>query len=207
MEVMMPEEPTPEERLLKLIRRKDTAAGGIALAKKGSLTPFGPFLKMFSIDVFSFLEKLLMLACVVLTVLIAYEFVFDKKDVREVLQQKQSGTEEIFHGVAISQPKPYAVYQEQVAKRDIFQSPLFQGAKTDNTNPSLAVSSVPELTKNLKLVGIILDKISEAIIEDVDAGQTFFLKKGEQIRGATVDDIKENTVILLYKDERVELVQ
>ena len=143
---MMPEEPTPEERLLKLIRRKDTAAGGIALPKKGSLTPFGPFLKMFSIDVFSFLEKLLMLACVVLTVLIAYEFVFDKKDVREVLQQKQSGTEEIFHGVAISQPKPYAVYQEQVAKRDIFQSPLFQGAKTDNTNPSLAVSSVPELT-------------------------------------------------------------
>ena len=202
----MPEEQqTPEERLLKLIRRKDVA-GGTVVAKKSMLNPFGPFLKTFSVDIFPFLEKLLILVCAVLTAAIVYELIFEKKDVQVLYKQKQNSSEEIFRPVTISQPKPYSVYREEVTKRDIFQSPLFQGAKTENPNPSGA-SSVPELTKNLKLVGIILDNVSEAIIEDIDAGQTFFLKKGEQIRGALVEDIKENKVILQYKDQRVELVQ
>ena len=52
-----------------------------------------------------------------------------------------------------------------------------------------------------------LDKTSEAIIEDMEAKQTFFLRKGERIKDAIVDEIQESKVILLYGDQRVELVQ
>ena len=94
-------------------------------------------------------------------------------------------------------------YQNQIQKRDLFKASLEE--KKNSQAQSGAYLS--ELTKDLKLVGILLDQHPQAMIKDLKTNQTMFLNQGQQIDGATVADILEGKVILNYQDQRVELVQ
>ncbi len=65
--------------------------------------------------------------------------------------------------------------------------------------------SKKELTKNLDLLGIITGDYDQAIIEDKGTKKTFFLYQGDSFGEFTVYDIKESSVILDYKGEKIEL--
>lgn len=62
-----------------------------------------------------------------------------------------------------------------------------------------------ETPKNFTVLGIITGEDNQAVIEDKDAGKTFFLYKGDSIGDYKVFEIKDNAVILDYNGEKVEL--
>jgi hypothetical protein len=61
--------------------------------------------------------------------------------------------------------------------------------------------------KNLKLVGVVLDGSPVVIIEDLKSKETLFMRKGDSVYGAVVDDIQEGKVIFSYQEQWVELTQ
>ena len=208
----MHEHISPEEKLLKLIRKKDRRAPkeDHTVKEKSNSSNISQKNSIKNEEgrrVFVVLNKFLILVSIVLLIYIGYEFLFTHQDVNAILKEPESTSapqwKEADLKVALPEPKPYTYYTVQIEKRDIFESPLFN-KKADDIK---AVTNIPELTKNLKLVGIVLDKTSEAIVEDLDAKETFFLHKGERIKDAVIDDIQENKIILLYGDQKVELVQ
>ena len=108
--------------------------------------------------------------------------------------------------VLIPQWKParsFEEYASQMQGRSIFQSPS-ERKKTPMLSPAVNVS---EVTKNLKLAGIVLDKDPQAIIKDVQTNQNVFVHRGGRINGAVVEEILEGKVILNIQNQRVELLQ
>ncbi len=207
----MHEHITPEERLLKLIRKKTPHSSGDGKDSAVKSVKRPQNLKgLGSRGVFGAVNKFFMAVCVLLAGYIGYEFLIVKNTVlTEAPESKttvsdSAAKEMILQPESLLQAKPYTYYTAPIEERDIFETPFSPTKKVAETQ---VVSNIPELTKNLRLVGIVLDGNSQAIIEDVEAKQTFFLHQGEGIRGSVIDEIQESRVILLYQDQRVELTQ
>jgi len=62
-----------------------------------------------------------------------------------------------------------------------------------------------DIITNYKVVGIIWAETPQAIIEDVDAGQTFMVSRGSMVKVARVKDILKDRVILSYDGNDIEL--
>lgn len=105
--------------------------------------------------------------------------------------------------ISFPEEKPFSVYQEKFQQRDIFQAPWDKPKE----NSSQEASSSTDLSKQLKLIGVLLDKDSRAIIENVQTKETVFLSIGQDIEGATLEEIKEGKAIFRINDQRVELTQ
>lgn len=200
---------SPEEKLLGLIRKKDQAVGKIPAGKKQNApgqkdSAQGQGSGKGSGILFKMADRLLLVVIFVLLGFVAYEFLFITDDRLKSFKEPAGKSEDIVAQVVEPvKPKPYSYYSEQIEKRDIFQSPLYK--KTAGSTKAPETGS--ELTKNLRLVGIVLDNDSQAIIEDIDAQRTFFLHKGDRIREAIIEDIQESKVILTFADQRIELAQ
>lgn len=93
-------------------------------------------------------------------------------------------------------------YLDKVKKRDIFR----MGARPDAPDMGLSSKAV-EATQNYRLAGISWSDDPDAMVEDIKAQKTFFVKKGQTISGGdiTVEDITKDRVILRYGKDKVEL--
>jgi len=98
--------------------------------------------------------------------------------------------------------KPYSYYGETIEKRDIFR-PSFSGNTKGTAN---AVVSAKEMAKDLNLVGIVAGKNPHAIIEDKKDGKTLLVNKGDTVGDLRVEEIQEDRVILSYQGEQMDLV-
>jgi hypothetical protein len=98
-------------------------------------------------------------------------------------------------------PKPFAVYAKGLQERDLFRS-IQDRVRTDR--PALK-KALPALHKRIKLIGILLDEDSKAIVEDLKEKQTHFLSRGESLGTVFLEDIQEDKVIFMYNNERVEM--
>ena len=194
----MHEHSTPEERLLKLIRKGPRPSALAGAKKKDSL--WGTASKDSDQNFFKPLERFLVIVIALFFLYIVYIFFFTGQDPRAVLTQaEKSFQKEEFEKIVVAEVRPSAYYTLPVQQRNIFGN--------SSSVPVIAAASVPELTRNLKLVGIILGKTPEAVIEDTEGKQTFFLKKGESFKNAIVEEIQEKKVILLVGGQRIELAQ
>jgi len=101
----------------------------------------------------------------------------------------------------IPKPRPFSVYQGQIGKRDLFQS------LRDRLKPEDKVmeKALPALHQRIKLIGILLDQDSKAIVEDLKEKQIHFLSAGEKIGTALLENIQEDKVIFQYNNQRVEM--
>ena len=88
-----------------------------------------------------------------------------------------------------------------MAQRDIFQAPW------ENPQEKGAAPQQDDLQKKLKLVGIVLDEAPQAVVEDQETHETYFLFVGDEIGQARVEEIQEEKVILLLNEEKVELTK
>lgn len=101
--------------------------------------------------------------------------------------------------------KDFDSYAQIFEERDVFQAPW---ENPEGEVVASAVASIQsDLIKQLTLVGIVLDKNPQAIIEDKKTRQTFFVRVGESVNGAVVTAIEEGKVIFKINEEKVELVQ
>jgi len=97
----------------------------------------------------------------------------------------------------------FTVYQDAVRKRDIF-NPV-----TQNVSASAGIGKTAqfqEITKDLSLVGIYWGASPEAMIEDTAAKKTYFLKRGDEVKGIIIKEILKDRVVLQYRNEEIELM-
>lgn len=197
---------TSEEKLLKLIRKKDKDAKNKAQAKQDredNSKKLDDDEKGKGFDFISLANKLLVIVILGLVGYVVVNHLLFKKENEPVLfapvepkgNQKQKQTTP-----KVKSTKSFSSYEQVIGQRDIFQSP-WEKPKVQNAFIS---STLSELKKKIKLVGIVVDEESIAIIEDVKSRETSFLTVGESISGAQIEEITEEKVVFILNDERVE---
>ena len=211
---------TPEEQLLKLMKKGDEAENtkfsrrrkpflnfGNLKGLRYSLTKgIGRLLTRLSNGLrepnLKALNKIFFILSVVLLGYSVAGFVFGRPDIKEVYEKsrlmewKQSGQE------AISDVRPFLHYLEVVRRRNIFSPIVLKEAE----KPEVKKKRLQEMVKDLSLVGISWDKEPVAMIEDKKAKKTYFLKKGQKINKFKIEDILKDRVILSFGGEKIELI-
>jgi hypothetical protein len=99
--------------------------------------------------------------------------------------------------------KKLEYYLEKVKKRDIFRMGV--AARPENVIEAGPSSKALEATQNLRLVGISWSDDPDAMVEDVKAQKTFFVKKGQAIGEIKVENITKDKLFLRVDREVVEL--
>ena len=204
---------SPEERLLRLIRgrtkkdpdKKNLVATPVFQKTKVRLSYLNPLKKLLkskfkNILDFRYLNIFLVLLLIIFFAYSAFNIV---KPVRERLNNISETVTSDKEGqeIKINQPKDYGYYYRQFSKRDIFNAPSI----ADDANVSTTGVNLKEALKNFRLVGIILDKQPQAVIEDKTTNTTYFLGKGESLNNLKVKEILESKVIIVYGSEEIEL--
>lgn len=107
----------------------------------------------------------------------------------------------------VSQLKSVTTYMEKVHARDIFkigkQAPAEEGNVQQEANQKAQQENV---SSKYKLVGISWSDNPDAMIEEIEAKKTFFLKRGQVMAdGVKVQAIFKDKVVLNYSGGEVEL--
>lgn len=99
--------------------------------------------------------------------------------------------------------KKVEYYLEKTAKRDIFKMGAL--ARPENMIEAGPSSKAVEATQNLRLVGISWSEDPDAMVEDIKALKTFFVKKGQSIGDVKVENITKDKIVLKFGQELIEL--
>lgn len=114
----------------------------------------------------------------------------------EQLEEIEAGTPER------AETAPFSYYEGIIGKRDVFRT----ANAPEKSNKSLTVQPAPsELLQNYSLIGVVADENPQAIIEDKNSKQTYFLNKGQSLGQMKIEDIQEGKVILEANGQRLEL--
>lgn len=84
------------------------------------------------------------------------------------------------------------------------QSSLF-GTLRNESGPVVTSATLTELTKDLRLKGVVFLDTPEAIFEDARTQKSTFVRVGDSIGELTVAEIKEGGVILTRGSEKKEM--
>jgi len=130
-------------------------------------------------------------------------FVIDQKEAVALSSGGRTEKSEVaLRGISFSETEPFDFYRERIKQRDVFH-PLWGGPERDTVVIEKVIS---DLTRELRLVGIVLDGDPKAAVEDLKEKETVFMSEGERIRDALLEKIEEGRVIFVTDNERVELV-
>lgn len=204
MAVGMKPESSAEGKLLKIIRQQDRERSSAVREEStalGMIKATGHFFKIFN-------SVLIVLSLIF--IIIVYQKWSKKEEMVAVLKDEFTlkGKPPPSKKIPLEIPKPYSYFEDLMAKRNIFISPVPEMEMTPPVSPPQPVKQLPkkpDFTQNLNLVGIILSDNPEAVIEHRKSKDTLFVKKGDRIEEAVVEDIREGKVILNYDGERMEL--
>ena len=204
---------TSEEKLLRLIRKKDKSSEASSLPFQENQTtissdsPEEAQKSETPMDMLALSIRILAVTSGIILIFVLNKYVWTKPPVVQALSspgqavEDTSSAKEELSVAAVAVP-PFDTYKQTMAGRDIFQAPWEKPVETATAS---GISGI-ELTKQLKLVGIVLDKDPKAIVEDLATQQTFFVSPGERIGNAVVQEIRQDKVILIFGQEKVELV-
>jgi len=191
----MTREATSEEKLLKLIRQKKKPghfdSGQNDHARKKRINPLKRI---------SFLFFFLSFGCVVY-IAFNYNLIGQKEDTSSNIGMEVPRVDRITKKVSLPESKPFRFYEQRLQQRDLFEIPGMKLKLKSNILDNIGA----DLSKRIKIVGIVIDKDSKVIIEDVKTGKTFFLSEGERIGSAIIEKIQDDRVIFNYNNKKVEL--
>ena len=126
-----------------------------------------------------------------------------------ITQKEFSQTSEgVSPKIILPEAKPFDNYADVIRSRDIFSIAQPGGkslAENPNNIPQASFATTQDWIKNLKLVGILMDREPQAVIEDLQKNETVFLSHGQQLDEAVLEEIQEGKVIFLYQGHRIEL--
>ena len=214
---MLPEEFSPEEKLLRLIRgekkQKDKpAAERIEPPKSPAEIPpvklqgAGQMVGG-KTGYFKVINSALVAVLVIIIVFFIFDIITSKLKPPSMIQgehrQQQaarSAAEDINHRAT---SVPFSTYAD-VGNRELFK-PLKSEIQDRATSQRTSESAQDKL-KDLFLIGIIAGGKPQAVIEDRKIQKTYFLYKGQAVNQLTVEDILEDRVIFDFEGEKLELV-
>lgn len=211
----MPEEISPEEKLLKIIRPKPLASAEAGAASSGTAPKASGGISFFSGTGLTWGEQFLVGLGLALLSYFLFTLFASNRQVPAPLAQtgasdpvSEASSQELF-----SDLETLEYYLAPVRDKDIFGSLIEKKAeppvvvKDPEPPPEPVRVPVTNITQKLRVVGIILDSNPEAILEDLEKKESLFLHKGDRIRDAVIEDIQEGKIILKYEDQTIELVQ
>ncbi len=196
---------TSEEKLLKLIRRKEQQHK--AAARTGEKPPAQALPGGLTVQRRDWLALANRGLTGIVAVLAAYLFIkvlfVPSPNVEEVAVEATAET------AAPAAPgttlQPVGTYLDVMEKRNIFSTSF----KSDETGEEIPIVTAPTATdeplQGLRLVGIVMDSNPQAIIEDVREKQTYFLFKGESVNTVVVEDISAGKVVVSHGGQTYEL--
>jgi type II secretory pathway component PulC len=213
---------SPEEKLLRLIRRsskkssKEKQPNQIASpkAQKEEGVSHSPasasinipkkeikfiFTGIKSIN-FVLINRIIIAVVVVVLALFSLYLFFISPDTFESSSLIKSQHKKI--SLKEKKTKPYSEYQQEIAKRRLFQSGP-QEPQAKKVIPGGAAFN--DLVKDLHLLGIVSADKPQAIIEDRRSQKTFFLYIGDYVGEIKVEAISSDKVVLEYKGETISL--
>lgn len=220
----MPEEFSPEEKLLRLIRGdkkqqpKPVVNNAQTPVNTAQAKPAAPLAVKYERRGERGRLKIVNLALIALLVSAILFLVYDlvgsnlKAPISGVQHKTKIKKDEIPAPVSRkaqdsasqAQVTPFSSYQEVVGKRELFK-PLRTETPAAKT-PKPATDSGYDKLKDLSLIGIVAGEKPQAIIEDRKIQKTYFLNKGQTVNQLTVEDILKDRVILDFEGEKLELV-
>lgn len=207
----MPEEFSPEEKLLRLIRgdKKQQPKPVVAVAQSPvNMAPAKPVIPA-AVKYERRPLKLVNLTLIVLLVSAILFLVYDlvssnlKPPIPGIRREAKIKKDEIPPCVP-AQVTPFSSYQEVVGRRELFKPLRTDAPSAKTSKPSTNLGY--EKLKDLSLIGIVAGEKPQAIIEDRKIQKTHFLNKGQTIDQLTVEDILEDRVIFDFEGEKLELV-
>lgn len=211
----MADKGTPEEKLLKLIENPvfDKAAkpltkkrpafrfslANFRLSKKYT-DAFTAKLKFYLFNL-KFINKGLVTLSILLTIYLVADFIRNIPNINRLYASDTSAPRKILasaQGVTLKLEE----YIGEFAKRDMFHFiPVKKEEKALEGKELLA-----EVSKNLKLVGIIWSKKPQVMIEVKKENKTLLLNEGDAIDNITVKQILRDKVILSLEGNEIELM-
>ena len=204
---------TSEEKLLRLIRKKNKSSAP-PLPSQERNTTISPDLADQAqtagkpMDFLTLSIRVLAVTAGIILIFVLNNFVLLRT--KPALTQAPSSATQIVKDTSLKEGelsapafdvRPFDSYKQMMEGRDVFQSPWERPVQA----APVSGASAAELTKQLKLVGILLDKDPKAVVEDLGTHQTFFVSPGERIGNAVVQEIRQDKVILIFGQEKVEL--
>lgn len=106
-------------------------------------------------------------------------------------------------------PRELAYYQSSVQKRNAFvkfsELPIQQAGEAGVAQSAATAAALEEALKNFKLVGLLWESEPVAMIEDLSAQRTFFLRKDQEIKNVRVLEILKDRVRVSYQGAQGEL--
>jgi hypothetical protein len=202
---------SPEERLLGLIKgnfddKKNTSRPNTS-AKRSLLSSFAKKIS-FRSEMLKpeFIGKVNMVLTFILIVTVVYFLVLlfrgGIKEGRTAAQTGELAGEVVQDGAKAegARAKDYSSYEKNVGEKNLFT------ASTQTVSEAPVPSSSSAASKRFNLVGIITGDKPQAIVEDKEAGKTYYLYKGQSIGGITITDIGPGKVVLNYNGEAITLV-
>lgn len=194
---------TSEEKLLKVIRKQDK----LRAVKKAPAQPNGGDLRKDStISLLKICNRLFIIISICFVGFLVYKSMQLQKTEAVKLQA-------VDQDVPPSEAAPIAIDEEILVSspevtvtRDIFEAPWEQPQQTGTATTGESSALAPQLKTTIRLSGIVLDqKNPQAIVEEISSGETVFLSKGQEFKGATLVDLEEGKAFFMYQNERIEL--
>ena len=209
---------TSEEKLLKLIRKKEQS--NKTGKKRGILQEFLFGTEGFD-GSFKFLNRFFIILICLSLLIIFSKLLFVKESTIEFSAPKgKESVDKEPSELHLAIPEPFESYDEIIKKRNIFEFETEESKQPSEVVPSpeappspppppepVAQTTIQDVTRNLKLVGIVLTKEPEAVVEDSEKNETLFLHKGDQVNGAAIEEIKEGLVVFTLNGQRMEWTQ
>jgi len=141
-----------------------------------------------------------LIAC--LSLYLAVKFYHLRKEPGLTLEESGVTTENTGKTASLTiQRKPFEAYEKEFRKRDLFQPIIRTGA----VDTAVLEKALPALHKRIKLIGILVDEDSKAIVEDLQEKQTHFLSQGDSVGQIFIEDIQEDKVIFNDDGKKVEM--
>lgn len=148
-------------------------------------------------------NQILIIVIAVLLGYVAIKFFSPQQTIPEPVSAQAVTEQEIpATDIANMQVKSFEAYEEGITARNLFEPLRSDDLKLD---PRVMRKALPALHKRIKLIGILIDSDSKAIVEDLKEKQTHFLSKGESLGSAVLEDIQEDKVLFRYANEIIEM--
>ncbi len=200
----MKENPSPEEKLLNLIR--GTRQRDVPVSAKGAPDPAAktdqrhPAVRRSVLSADFLFERFVWAAFLLSLGFALVSFLWPFLFPPPVKMAQPAGPAAAVASPSLnSQRKNLEWYQNSVGSRQIF----LQVKGPDEPAPEESFN--PELIKDLTLVGIISGENAQVIIEDRKALKTFSLNRGQAFGDFKVEEILENKAVLSYRGQKFEL--
>jgi len=189
--------PTPEEKLLRLIRgQKSNLTLPAAQLKKQKTYTLIPK-QLDSLTMRKALWAIFALNCVYLVVSLAYPLFIPQEAAVLKLRGENTPSESI---TLVKDARPYEFYSAAIKNRQIFGG---SGLPSEASGAPVILGD--EQIKEINLVGIVSGDNPQAVVEDKKTQKTYYVSKNQFIGQFQVEDIQEGKIILSYNGNKYEI--